>query len=106
VIGAQAVAALKAGLCSSSNQVESLAVREVSETEAKRRFSALVQAVEKAGETVLITRDGRVVARLEPLIVAKGSQAQRKSSDANLTECVRALREKITRVNLETDGLA
>lgn len=41
-------------------------MREVSATEAARGFSALLTAVEERGETFLVTRAGRVVARIEP----------------------------------------
>lgn len=41
-------------------------MREVTATEAARRFSALLTAVERDGETFVVTRSGRVVARIEP----------------------------------------
>jgi antitoxin (DNA-binding transcriptional repressor) of toxin-antitoxin stability system len=41
-------------------------VKEVSATDAARRFSALLTAVEKDEETFFITRGGRVIARIEP----------------------------------------
>jgi len=41
-------------------------VKEVSATDAARRFSALLTAVEKDDETFVITRGGRVIARIEP----------------------------------------
>lgn len=41
-------------------------MREVSATEAARRFSALLTAVEERGEVFLVTRAGRLVARIEP----------------------------------------
>jgi antitoxin (DNA-binding transcriptional repressor) of toxin-antitoxin stability system len=41
-------------------------VKEVTATDAARRFSALLTAVEKDDETFVITRGGRVVARIEP----------------------------------------
>lgn len=42
-------------------------MRAVSVTTAKREFSSLIRDVER-GETVLITRRGRPVARLEPQV--------------------------------------
>jgi antitoxin (DNA-binding transcriptional repressor) of toxin-antitoxin stability system len=41
-------------------------VKEVTATEAARQFSALLTAVEKDDETFVITRGGRVIARIEP----------------------------------------
>jgi antitoxin (DNA-binding transcriptional repressor) of toxin-antitoxin stability system len=41
-------------------------MREVTATDAARGFSALLTAVERDGETFLVTRGGRAVARIEP----------------------------------------
>ena len=41
-------------------------MKEVSATDAARQFSALLTAVEKDDETFIITRGGRVIARIEP----------------------------------------
>jgi len=41
-------------------------VREVTATDAARGFSALLTAVERDGETFLVTRGGRTIARIEP----------------------------------------
>jgi antitoxin (DNA-binding transcriptional repressor) of toxin-antitoxin stability system len=41
-------------------------MREVTATDAARGFSALLTAVERDAETFVITRGGRVVARIEP----------------------------------------
>jgi antitoxin (DNA-binding transcriptional repressor) of toxin-antitoxin stability system len=41
-------------------------MREVTATDAARGFSALLTAVERDGETFLITRGGRTIARIEP----------------------------------------
>jgi antitoxin (DNA-binding transcriptional repressor) of toxin-antitoxin stability system len=48
-------------------------VKAVTATEAARGFSALLTAVEKDGETFVITRGGRVVARMEPATGATGA---------------------------------
>lgn len=48
-------------------------MREVTATEAARRFSALLTAVEKGGETFVITRGGRVIARIEPAAGTSGA---------------------------------
>ena len=42
-------------------------------TEAARGFSALLSAVERDGETFLITRGRRVVARIEPAVGTSGA---------------------------------
>lgn len=41
-------------------------MRDVTATEASRRFSELLDAVEHERETLVIRRHGRVVARLQP----------------------------------------
>lgn len=41
-------------------------MREISATEAARRFSEVLDAVEHRGESFVIRRKGRAVARLEP----------------------------------------
>jgi antitoxin (DNA-binding transcriptional repressor) of toxin-antitoxin stability system len=48
-------------------------MREVTATEAARQFSALLTAVEKEGETFLVTRGGRVIARIEPAVGTSGA---------------------------------
>lgn len=42
-------------------------------TEAARGFSALLTAVETGGETFLVTRGGRVIARIEPAAGTSGA---------------------------------
>ncbi len=41
-------------------------MRRVTATEAARRFSEVLNAVENRGETFVVTRNGREVARIEP----------------------------------------
>lgn len=41
-------------------------MREVTATDAARGFSALLTAVERDGESFVVTRGGRAVARIEP----------------------------------------
>lgn len=48
-------------------------VKEVTATDAARGFSALLTAVEKGGETFLVTRGGRVIARIEPAVGTSGA---------------------------------
>jgi antitoxin (DNA-binding transcriptional repressor) of toxin-antitoxin stability system len=51
-------------------------MREVTATEAARGFSALLSAVERDGETFVVTRGGRVIARIEPALGTTGSAAK------------------------------
>lgn len=46
----------------------------VSATEAARRFSELLDAVESRGATFLVARRGRTVARIGPAAAASGSE--------------------------------
>lgn len=48
-------------------------MKEISATDAARRFSALLDAVEHDGETFVVTRGGRGVARIEPTAGASGA---------------------------------
>lgn len=48
-------------------------MREVTATEAARGFSALLNAVERDGETFVVTRGGRVIARIEPAAGTSGA---------------------------------
>jgi prevent-host-death family protein len=48
-------------------------MKEISATEAARGFSALLDSVEHDGETFVITRAGRGVARIEPAIGTSGA---------------------------------
>jgi antitoxin (DNA-binding transcriptional repressor) of toxin-antitoxin stability system len=45
-------------------------------TEAARRFSELLDAVENSGETFLVLRHGRTVARIGPATGAQGSRVK------------------------------
>jgi prevent-host-death family protein len=47
-------------------------MRRMSATEAARRFSQLLDAVERRGESVLVVRHGRTVARIGPALAADG----------------------------------
>jgi prevent-host-death family protein len=47
-------------------------MRSLSATEAARRFSELLDAVERRGESFLVVRRGRAVARIEPARAANG----------------------------------
>jgi prevent-host-death family protein len=48
-------------------------VREITATEAARAFSGLLDSVEHKGETFLVTRAGRPVARIEPALGTSGT---------------------------------
>lgn len=47
-------------------------MKTVTATEAARHFSSLLTSVEKDGESFVVTRGGRVVARIEPASGASG----------------------------------
>ncbi len=47
-------------------------MREVTATQAARGFSAMLSAVEHEGETFVITRGGKVIARMEPAAGTSG----------------------------------
>jgi prevent-host-death family protein len=47
-------------------------VRRLSATDAARRFSELLDAVERRGESFLVVRRGQAVARIEPARAANG----------------------------------
>jgi prevent-host-death family protein len=47
-------------------------MRRMSATEAARRFSQLLDAVERRGESFLVVRHGRTVARIGPALAADG----------------------------------
>jgi prevent-host-death family protein len=49
-----------------------IAVRTFTATEAARRFSELLDAVERRGESFVVVRHGRAVARIGPALVADG----------------------------------
>jgi antitoxin (DNA-binding transcriptional repressor) of toxin-antitoxin stability system len=48
-------------------------MKEITATDAARGFSALLTAVEKEGETFVVTRGGRVIARIEPAAGTSGA---------------------------------
>jgi prevent-host-death family protein len=47
-------------------------MRRLSATDAARRFSEVLDAVERRGESFLVVRRGRAVARIEPARAANG----------------------------------
>lgn len=80
-------------------------MREVGVLEAKTHLSALLDAVERDGETVTITRHGRVVAKLSPAGDDDIAPAPRRASAAELTERFRALRKRIAAANPNNENL-
>lgn len=48
-------------------------MREISATDAARGFSAVLDAVEHGGETFVVTRSGRCIARIAPAPGASGA---------------------------------
>lgn len=49
-----------------------ISVKDISATDAARRFSDVLDAVEHRGETFAIVRRGRAVAHLQPVVAAPG----------------------------------
>lgn len=78
-------------------------MREVGVLEAKTHLSALLDAVEKGGEAVLITRNGRPVAKLSPANDA--SLLPRKVSAAELVVRSKALRERIAAADPKIESM-
>ncbi|NGM50813.1 type II toxin-antitoxin system Phd/YefM family antitoxin [Caulobacter sp. 602-2] len=78
-------------------------MREVGVLEAKTHLSALLDAVEKGGEAVLITRNGRPVAKLSP--AEEATIMPRRASAAELAERFKALRERIAAANPDAENL-
>jgi antitoxin (DNA-binding transcriptional repressor) of toxin-antitoxin stability system len=75
-------------------------MREVTATEAARRFSSLLTSVEHDGETFVITRGGRVIARIEPATGTSGRTVKtllrRQVIDADWQEELKILRSMLT----------
>lgn len=69
-------------------------MREVQASEAKTHLPQLLDDVE-AGETIVITRHGRPIARLVP------DEAQRNADAAAAVEAIRALRKRVEKAPLQ-----
>lgn len=76
-------------------------MREVGVLEAKTNLSSLIEAVERGGEDILITRHGKPVARLS----AAGEPSSARPSGAELLERARALRERFSLEAPQPDDL-
>ena len=51
-------------------------MKEISATEAARQFSAVLDAVEHDGQTFIVTRAGRGIARIDPASGASGAMVK------------------------------
>jgi prevent-host-death family protein len=75
-------------------------VKSVSATDAARRFSDVLDAVETKGETFLIVRRGRAIARLGPATGGRGRDVKallrKVPRDAGWLEDVRRARAMLT----------
>jgi len=75
-------------------------VRQITATEAARRFSEVLDAVEHAGEMFVITRGGRAVAALVPAPAGNGGAVRavlrRHRPDAAWAEEIREVRRLLT----------
>uniref|UniRef100_B0T1J2 Antitoxin n=1 Tax=Caulobacter sp. (strain K31) TaxID=366602 RepID=B0T1J2_CAUSK len=80
-------------------------MREVGVLEAKTHLSALLDAVERDGEIVTITRHGRAVARLSPAGGADDAPAPRRLSGKALAARFQALHESILATHPEVADL-
>jgi prevent-host-death family protein len=80
-------------------------MREVGILEAKTHLSALVEAVERSGEDIAITRHGRRVARLTPDIPGADNARPRKLSGAELLRMSRELQARISIENPASDKI-
>jgi len=69
-------------------------MREIQASEAKAKFSALLDAVER-GETIAITRHGKVIARLNPEV------DERHKNVAETIEKLKAFRKTMPKVTTE-----
>ena len=74
-------------------------MKSVSATEAARRFSDVLDAVESRGETFLVLRHGRAVARIAPASGGRGSVVKdllrAAPIDADWVEDVRLMRSAL-----------
>ncbi len=80
-------------------------MREVGVLEAKTHLSALLDAIERDGQAVIITRHGRAVARLSPANGEGESPAPRRLSGKDLVAQFRALQEEILAAHPEAANL-
>jgi prevent-host-death family protein len=71
-------------------------VTEISDTDAARNFADLLDALEHRGERFLITRRGRVIARIQPVATGRGADVKsllkRNPTDAQWMAAVKEVR--------------
>jgi prevent-host-death family protein len=71
-------------------------MKRLTATEAARRFSEMLNAVERRGETFVVVRNGRPVARIGPAPVAQGAAVKETlrahPGDADWADELRTLR--------------
>ena len=76
-------------------------MKEVSATEAARRFSEMLDAVEHDGETFVVLRHGKAVARIGPTTAATGRSVKRllhrQRPDRGWKDDLRRLRASLER---------
>src|SRR4051812_11370277 len=74
-------------------------MRKLSATDAARRFSDLLDAVERRGESFLVVRHGRTVARIGPAVSSDGRAVKQllrsARPDADWEDELRALRDSL-----------
>jgi prevent-host-death family protein len=78
-------------------------MRQVGVLEAKTHFSALLDAVEREGEEIVITRHGRPVARLSSSMVEP--RRKRRLSGAELVQRSIELQDRLSAAHPELDDL-
>jgi len=80
----------------------------VTATEAARHFSALLTAVEREGETFVVTRGGRAIARIEPAAGTSGKAVKallrHYLPDPAWSDDLAAVRELLTALEREWPG--
>lgn len=83
-------------------------MKEITATDAARGFSALLDAVEHEGETFVVTRAGRGVARIQPAAAASGaavkSLLRSHRPDAGWADDLRAVRRDTPEQEREWPG--
>lgn len=73
-------------------------MREVGVLEAKTNLSALLEQIEKGGEEIVITRNGKPVARL---LAANDQRAPRRRNGAEIVARMERLHEQMVREHPE-----
>ena len=81
-------------------------MKRLTATEAARRFSEMLDAVEDLGETFVVVRNGRSVAQVGPVAAGRGATVKEAlrahPRDAGWTDEPRKLRSGLPRAKAET----